>query len=457
MSLSTTGWHLRVGIGKKITLRSALRVSMPVTILLFCAGFNYSYVKWVSPVWSYTSLTYRPPDIALVIVGYALASITCAFSPLRIRRASQGIYWFLFFTVFIPGLFVPLYLQLDNGFTLLLIQVSLASGMLLIGCCYRIPLLNFRLYPVNPGLFWGVFGVLFVVGNAAVLYTFRGMLQIASIETVYSVRLPAREVLRAHPAIGYTFVFLGSVMNPILMGYGLFSRKRLLFVLGTLGEIVLYSAVAEKQQMLAPLLVFILYYTIKRDRGGWVPKMGLFFTGLLFVLTTISVGIKPGPIFNLSSVVLVRTFTTPGAEIGQYQYFFENNPHTYFGQVTGINLLVTNPYPIQMGEEVSQFYGIMSAHGPVNANANFFAMDGISGFGLPGIPVMGILCGFVFWFLDSCAARYPLEISIPVLAMIIMSLANVSLFTTLLGNGLMALMLLFLVFPENFRRVDLSS
>jgi hypothetical protein len=389
--------------------------------------------------------------MALVLVGYILASAVCAFSPLRITRPSQVIYWFCFFTVYVPGLFIPLYLQLDNGLTLLLLQLSLAGGMLLIGFSYKISLLNIRLHPLDRRLFWGAFSVLFLLGNAAMLYTFRGRLHIASIGDVYSVRTPAKQLIQANPTIGYISQFLAIVMNPLLMGYGLVSRRKTLFVLGALGEVLLYSTAALKQQIAAPIGVFILYYSIKRDRGGWAPKMGLFLAAILFVLTTVAIGLKPGVIFNLASVVIVRTFTIPGAEMAEYQHFFETFPHTYLGHVAGFKLLFPNPYILSLGEEVSSFYGMTGKYGLTNANASFFAMDGIGGFGLPGILLMGILCALVFWLLDSCARKYPLKFSVPVLVMITMSLTNVSLFTTLLGNGLIALMLLFIIMPRDLR------
>jgi hypothetical protein len=151
----------------------------------------------------------------------------------------------------------------------------------------------------------------------------------------------------------------------------------------------------------------------------------------------------------------------PGMLLGQYQYFFEHNPHTYLGTVHGINLFVGNPYTSSLGIEVGRFFGIGSGGGgnvelvsEVVSNASFFAMDGLAGFGLPGIPLMGLICALVFWLLDGCAKKIPIEFSVSGLAMIIISLSNVSLFTTFLGNGLFAWMLLFLFVPTHFFRIE---
>src|SRR5579864_2414044 len=156
-----------VNPARNIGLRSLLRASLPVAILLFCAGFNFAYVNWVSPTWSYWGLTYKSPNLSLVFLGYALALLICVISPRKIERPSHVIYWFCYFAVLIPGLFVPLYMQLENGFDLLLLQLSLAGSMLLIALSYRIPRFRIRSHPADTRLFWLCFWVLFIAGSFA--------------------------------------------------------------------------------------------------------------------------------------------------------------------------------------------------------------------------------------------------------------------------------------------------
>lgn len=437
--------------GRTIRVTSLLRIGLPIVVILFCIGFNFAYINWVSPTWSYLGLTYKSPSLPLVILGYGLALLVCSISPKRIVRPSQVIYWFCTFAVYIPGMFIPLYLQLENGFDLLLLQLSLTGGMMLVALFYRVPRFRVRAYPVDTRLFWLVFGILYLVGNFAMVYTFKGMMHLASFNDVYSIRTPAKQLLEANPGVAYISQLLATVMNPLLMGYGLASRKRSLFILGALGEVLLYSTAAVKLQMAAPIVVLFFYVSLKKDRGGWVSMVAMLFTGMFFALTTVAIGLQPGPLFNLAFLMLVRMFTIPGAEMAEYQHFFQNMPHTYLAHVGLISRFMPNPYELPMGEEVSSFYGLTGKYGLTNANASFFAMDGIGGFGLPGILLMGLLCALVFWILDSCARDYDLRFSVPALAMVIMSLTNVSLFTTLLGNGLFAWMLLFLLAPRDFR------
>lgn len=436
----------------KITLRSILRVSMPVSILLYCAGFHYAYVNWISPVWSYEGFTYKSPNPALLVLAYVLAAVQCSVSPLRLRRPSHAFYWILYFTVYIPGLFVALFMQLDDGMALLLLQLSLTCGMLVIAISSRFSLLTFRRYPLSPRLFWTIFAITFLVCNAALIVAYHNNLHFASIEEIYLVRHQAGKVVEANPVIGYVSQLLANVLNPLLIAHGLASRQKKLMALGILGEIIVYSTGAAKASLLCPILAAGLYYTIKSERGGWAPKTGLFLAGLFFSLTTLVIEAKPGVLFNIATITLARTFAAPGMLIGRYQYFFENQPHTYLGTVTGINLLVPNPYTLSVGVEVASFYGSKpsSDRGRVDENANFFATDGIGGFGLPGILMAAVLCAAVFWVLDSCARDYSMAFSVSALTMIAISLGNVSLFSTLVGNGLLAWMLLFVIMPRSF-------
>ncbi|MGO9316342.1 MAG: hypothetical protein ACLP1U_00875 [Terracidiphilus sp.] len=429
---------------------------MSAAVLLYCAGINYAYVQWVSQVWVDLGFTYNDPDRTLMIVGYVLAATQCTFAPSKIWRPSQVIYWFLYFIVYIPGLFIPLYLQLVSDKHLLLLQLSMSLGMLPIALSYRIPLPAFRRWPLAHRAFWTIFSVIYLLGNAILLITFRGMLHFASIQEIYSVRYQASEVLEKNVIVGYVTQLLGFVMNPVLIAYGLVTKRYKLTALGTLGQIVIYMTAAAKSELLSPLVILIIYLAMRKDRGNLAMKMGLCFAGILFALTAMVVGKERGIIFNTASVVLARSFETPGMLLGQYQYFFENNPHTHLGNVHGVNLFVGNPYTSALGIEVGRFFGIVSAggvNGEVVSNASFFAMDGIAGFGLPGIPLMGLICAFLFWVLDGCAKKIPIEFSVSGLAMIIISLTNVSLFTTFLGNGLLAWMLLFLLVPTHFFRV----
>jgi len=444
-----------IGEIKTLGIRSLLRFSMPVVVLLYCASFQWSYATWISPVWGYTGLTYNSPDPSLLFIAYVLAALLCVLSPLKLRRTSQIIYWILYFTVYIPGLFAPLFVQLDSGLKLLLLELSLTGGMLLIALSYRLKLIDLRHYPISRQLFWIVFIISFALSNVMLLVVFRGNLHLATLKEVYDVRAESGTVQLQNPGISYVSSLLSNVMNPFLIAYGVLVHRRKLVALGILGQVLVYATAAMRSVLLSPLFIIMIYYSVKKDRGGFVPKLGLLCCAM-FVVLTVLVGVHTeGLFFNLATITLVRSFSIPGVEIGEYQYFFEHFPHTYLSHIHGVNLLVSNAYGMSLGEEVGYFYAGAASNGRIgNANADFFAMDGIAGFGLPGILIMGIVCAAMFWVLDSCTRKYPIAFSASVLASCAISLTNNSLFASFLGGGIMLIMLLFIFMPRHFLDAD---
>lgn len=435
---------------KTIGMRSFVRVSTPLAVLLYCASFQWSYVRWISPTWGYMGLTYNKPDPTLLLIAYVLAALLCVLSPLKLSRTSQIIYWILFFTVYVPGMLAPLFLQLDSALTLLLLELSLTGGMLFIALSYRLKLVNIGRYPFGSRLFWLVFVSVFALSNAMLLIAFRGNLHLATLKEVYDVRAGAGAVQLQNPGIGYVSSLLSNVMNPFWIAYGLTVHRRSLVVLGILGQVLVYATAAMKSVLFSPVFIILIYYSVKKNRGGLVPKFGLLCCAMFVVLTAL-VGVHTeGLVFNLATITLVRSFSIPGVEIGEYQYFFGHFPQTHFSHIHGVNLLVSNPYSMSLGQEIGYFYAGAGSNGRIgNANADFFAMDGIAGFGLTGILIMGIVCAMMFWVLDSCAKKHPIEFSTAVLASCAISLTNNSLFSSFLGGGIMLFMLLFVVIPRD--------
>jgi hypothetical protein len=288
----------------------------------------------------------------------------------------------------------------------------------------------------------------FAALNAILLVVFRGNLHLVSFGEVYAQRASGGEILEANSGMVYVSSALSSVMNPLLIAYGLRTGRRRPLAFGSLGQVFVYSTTALKGVLLSAPFIVLLYYSLKKDRGGWVPKIGLVFVGTCLVVTEFVIGQEPFSIlFAVGGMLLMRTYAMNGLLTAEYQYFFEHNPYTYLAHVKGISWFVHNPYTMDTGHEIAAYFGDIGTYGIVNSNAHFFAMDGITGFGLVGIPIMGIVCAVMFWVLDSCARRYPISFSASALTMCMLSLTSNSLFSTLLGGGLLVWMVLFLFMP----------
>ncbi len=438
-----------------LRLRGIYRLSLPIVLFVYCGFFHWSYAHWVSHIWGLEEgLTYQAPDAFLVILAYFFSVSLCLVSPFVIRRPSQIFYWFLYLTVYIPSLFVPLFVRLENTETLVLMQLSITGAMLIIALAYRLPRMKLRRYPLSTRSFWSAFFVLYCAFNATVLIVFHGSLHFSSLQEMYSIRYQQGQVLggvagRGHSVTAYVLIWLSNIFNPLLIAYGAWKRRWVLLVLGTFGELFLYMAASAKGVLLAPLLVILCYYSLKNDRGGWVARLSYIFAGLSSLPAAATI-VNGSFVFLLGFLFLVRSTALPGLFFAQYQHFFTVFPHTYFGHVRGVSFFIPYKFQLPMGMEVSSFYHGGSSLGYEENNASFFASDGVAGLGLPGVLLMGMVCAIVFWIFDSSARALPLYFSAPATIPVGLYLANVSLFTTLISYGLALWILLFLFLPREF-------
>jgi hypothetical protein len=236
---------------------------------------------------------------------------------------------------------------------------------------------------------------------------------------------------------------LSGVIGPFLLAWGAVRRRAFIFVAGMLVQILVYSAIGAKS-VIVSIIVIPLFYLILRDKGsGFGLKLSWGTSVLLFGLYFFSL-VPNSSLFIVLSLVFVRIFGNSGLMTGQYYYFFQQSPLTYYSHIKGVNWFVHYPYQDVIGLEIGNFYT-----GAVNysANSHFWAMDGLAALGLPGVLLISVFCAFVFWVLDSAAHRHDLRFTAPLVTFAALNVTNVSIFTSLLSGGLGLLMLILYVFP----------
>jgi len=128
-----------------------------------------------------------------------------------------------------------------------------------------------------------------------------------------------------------------------------------------------------------------------------------------------------------------------------YHDFFSTNPYTYYSHINFINAVTgAYPYDVQLGQVVGGEYW-----GDMNANANFWATDGIAAMGFWGVATITFLLFFTLVFFNSITKKinplFVLLLTIP----FIYSLLNVSLFSTLLTGGGFLVLLFFIILNAN--------
>jgi hypothetical protein len=146
--------------------------------------------------------------------------------------------------------------------------------------------------------------------------------------------------------------------------------------------------------------------------------------------------------FLVSAIVLNRTIGNGGQLTMTYYDFFTFHAQTDYSHVNGIKLL-THPYPygdLALGQVVGQFYWSPLA----NANANFWATDGIAAMGLVGVFFASVGSALLFVMMNSFTRLYDTRFVALCFLPFVITLLNQSMFSSFWSGGGFFLLLYFI-------------
>lgn len=426
------------------------RKLLVLVIAGYVACFHWIYVQYLNPAFDYLGYAYYPSSIGYSSLAFVLSVLPCFWLPLKITRPSQFAYWVIYITVFIPSMIVPLYAGYESANETAMLMVTFFVAFLLTGSCYLVPL--WRLNPPNilRRTFWGVLISIAVSLTAWMLVVFRHHLKIVSFSDIYDLRDAATD-LSEGSLVNYAFMLLTGAINPFLMGYGLFYRKRWSFLAGAAGQLLVFSVGGTKGSLLSIAFIPAVYVLLRMKRSCFGVRLASACLGLILVscLLYYYTNNNPGV---LASVVLfvicARTLSMGGLLTAQYYHFFLRNPFTYWSHLKFVSWFVHYPYVYPVGQEIGIAFAGTSG---LDATTHFYATDGIEAAGLAGLLLIGVVAAFVFWMLDSMARRHDPRMAMLVTAYAAFNLANISIFTTILSGGLALLMIILFLMPLGSR------
>lgn len=408
-------------------------------VSVFVALYQWAYIHFVSQTYNNYGFNYQPVPGFYVVLAWLLAILPSLWMPIRLTRASQLAYWVLYLTVIIPSIFVPLFVGLNRPDEIVPLMVAMCAGAGILGLGYLFPLRSFRFFTISPTTFWTGFAILAGACTLMIVVFFWGNMHLVSFADIYDLRNDAQD---RGPVLNYALMWSYGAIYPFLIAWGLYFRRWLLFLLGSLGQVLVYSCFGTKASLLSIVFITGLYGLFRLKRGTFPLKLVWTVAGIFFVLCAIflSEGEEADVVtLLLMFLVMFRSFGLSGLLTGQYYYFFQHNPHTYFAHLKVVNWFVHYPYHYVLGTEIGYyFYGFQ-----LDTTAHFWATDGLAALGLPGILLASAVCAFLFWIIDSAAARHEARFAGLVTFYATYSLANLSLFTTFLSGGL-GLLVLFL-------------
>jgi len=273
-------------------------------------------------------------------------------------------------------------------------------------------------------------------------------MRLVGFDQVYDLRL--QEGDWGGPIVGYIASWASNYFFPFVFCYGIYFKSRKYLIIGILLFVFIYSFFGLKSQLLAPIYMYGLYKLL-----NWQEKYNLNFLALISIgITVLSLwlmaNLENPAIYMLASVFLMRTLTIAGCLFaGWYLPFFQSHPYTYFQHINIIGAITGgNPYH-------GQAIGTVVSEGGMNANAIFWAMDGVSACGVYGVAIVSFFFWLFLLYVNSLIDESNKKFFCILFIMPTVALLNVSFFTFLLSDGglLIILTLFYVKLPKKPLRI----
>lgn len=395
--------------------------------LFYTILFFQGYLIFLNPYFNYAGFNVNEPRMVnYLFMLYTVVVCLCPLFFFRgINSISAFICIFIYYLLYIP-IEVTYFIDFDgDDMYVAYLQFLYLAGMCLLFYADRVQFKNKIILPSKIDFFKVVL-VLSVLSTIYMVIRYGSNLKLVSFEDVYEQRF-ATSQLGSDVFTAYISSWLAYMMVPMCLTYGLFAKKKVYFLVGIAASVVTYMAVASKTALVFPIVIYFLY-RILRNRN---LKSSFSYVGMaLIVLMFISLLFD----FNIyTSILWMRTLGNSGSLTMHYHYFFQNHPFTYYTHINFVNAL-SHSYPFgakSLGEAVgTEYWGE-----DMNANANFWATDGLAAMGDLGILFSSFLLFLVFILFNRISKGYNLVFLVLMLIPYIMFILNTSLFSALLTGG----------------------
>ncbi|MER8727138.1 hypothetical protein [Mesorhizobium sp. M0195] len=428
---------------------SYARMFVPLWVAVYVIMFVDVYIDWASVSFFYLgfSYVYSAND---AVLAYCIIAAFSLILPISIKRYSDFFCWMLYLTIFIPSILIVArqgYTSFDASWLI----VSVAASFFLV--LYIPKVLHFKSYSlirqVSVTTFFFFFLAFYLAAIAFYIATYRGMMSFSGMDEIYDQRAKFGSVQASTLAL-YLTGWLSNAMNPYLLAIGLFDRtRRWAIAIGLAGQIVVFMAFAGKMMLVILLVTFGFYFFVLRKGEISTSRLAFGFAALTSSAFAILVATdyKPvGAALDAVALIYMRTLGIQGAMTGVYADVFSRSPLTYWSHVNIINMIVDYPYKAPLGYVVGS--SLVGGTG-FNANANFWATDGVAAYGMAGVVMMGAVLGVLLSFANKVVTPDRLPFAATVSIPFIMSLGNSSLFTSLItGGGLIMVMMIAYGVPQ---------
>ena len=405
--------------------------------VFYCLVYDIVFEKFIFETFGYIGdVEYAKMSILKSTVWLTISILPICFYK-RINNLSTYICIFLFILVYLPTIHAVFTINTISSWNVYSYAIVLCVLFMLyfyIGEKNIFP--KIEIQPFTPLKYIEVVTILL---SLAFLVSRHGTMHFVNIFTQADLLYDFRETNSSEESglMAYVKGWLFGGFYPYLLVCYLRQKRwaRVLYVL--LGFFLLFMADMQKLTFCMPFLLIGFYFFITVYKESFYNRFYLFFIlalmGIAFIMSFIDNSNEL--LFAIASIIILRTVCVSGWLSQMYMIFFHDHPYNYYSHINVINL-ITNNYPYK------EPLGVVVANGNMNANANFFLTDGVAALGITGLIIIGLIFLLMLVIINAISYRYELKDLFIIIIPALSCLMNVSIFTTLLSNGLFILLIL---------------
>ncbi|PDZ42949.1 oligosaccharide repeat unit polymerase [Bacillus wiedmannii] len=397
-----------------------------------------SYKYMIAPNFSYGNYKYDEPLLLLVISAYFFSVLPLLYLQDSIQRPSHAVHWLLYFIIYIPIMFIPIYTSYTNNINYIFNQMMIAVAYFLLICFSKIPYVSIPKLRFTKFQFWVSIAIVSICFYIYIISVFGFHFDI-SFDDVYDRRFLYREETNRY--VAYALNWQSKVLNTLLIAIGLIRGKKLPIFIGFLGQLILFSITGQKSIFFSIIMIIGVFLAYGKNGKGFGLKITYGFTGLIaftFIFDKIINDV------TMTSLFVRRFIATPGLITGYYFDFFSTNPKALLGYGLFKSFV---DYTYQF-EPPFLIGGIYFGKFQMSANVNYLG-DAYANFGYLGMIIFTIILGFVLWIIDSLSFKNDQLLAVLLISMTSWSLTDTALLTSLLTHGILLAILTLYLYPNN--------
>jgi hypothetical protein len=410
---------------------------------------RYIYVDVLGPraLFAYMGVRVLPETAGVRLLFLVMAVLPSLWLPVHLRRPTDVPQLFLYYAVHIPTcVLLPVV-----SYSSLPVQVAFAGAILLgflaLEVRFWVPLLPLPRVGLTSAGFWGAFAALYVFALA--VFAKSGYLSVSNLRLlgIYGQRM---ELASRLDEIGALFFYLanwtGGAIAPFAVIAGLHRRKLLLVLAGVAIAAASFVASSNRAAFMGIPPVIAIYALLRKMKGRHLgPVLGAGFLGLTVALRLVDLALT---VPMASWTIFHRTFTNNGFLSAIYLDLFEPPVRDYYAhsflQWAGFEGLPASPAALAG----ASFTAVPDVH----ANANLWA-DAYANLGYAGLALAAASLLAVFWLFDALGRRKDPAVVGAALMVPASALANTSVHTAVVSNGIVIVFLLLWLWNGADRRV----